>query len=88
MRRNYFGEPLPATAEEIIQVLDERDLQAEFAQAQIYDAQDEEEPFRGWVAEISDADTGENRFSTLGFETRDALDAALDAAGIQLIEDI
>lgn len=85
MKRNSFGDPQPASAEEIIQALEEVDLTAEFAQAEIFDATDEEPPFAGWCAEISDMDTGDNRICTLGFETRQALDAALEAAGIQLI---
>ena len=85
MRRNAFGQPQPATAEEIIAAMDELELEAEFAQAEIFDGRDQDAPFNGWCADISDADSGENRFCTLGFETRSALDQTLEAAGIQLI---
>lgn len=88
MKRNAFGDPQPASAEEIEQAMDERDLQPEFAQAQIFPpSETEAPPFQGWVAEISDADTGENRISTLGFATLAELSAVLEVAGITLIEE-
>lgn len=85
MKRNMFGDPQPATAAEIIAALDEIDLTAAFAQAEIFDARDQEAPFTGWCAEISDMDTGENRICTLGFGSQAELEAALSDAGIDLI---
>lgn len=80
-----FGNPQPADDGEIIAAMDEIGLEANFAQATIFDGRGNEAPFDGWVAEISDADTGENRISTLGFAKREHLDEALAAAGIDLI---
>lgn len=85
MRRNMFDQPQPADLDEIVVAMDEIGLEAEFAQATIFDGRDNEAPFNGWVAEISDADSGENRISTLGFKHREDLDEALEAAGIFLI---
>ena len=85
MRRNIYGDPQPANAGQIIAAMNEIDLEAKFAQATIFAGRDNEAPFDGWDAEISDADTGENRISTLGFAKRKDLDDALEAAGIGLI---
>ncbi len=77
MKRNAFGEPQPGSAAEIIQALDEVDLVAAYAHAEIFEASEEEAPFTGWVAEIADFDTGEKRIHTIGFPTKEALLAAL-----------
>lgn len=88
MRRNEFDQPQPATANEIIKAMDEVGLEAEFAQAEIFDGRGNEAPFNGWCAEISDADTGANRISTLAFPSRYELNQALGKAGIQLIAEV
>lgn len=88
MRRNAFGQPQPATANEIVEAMNEVGLDAAFAQAEIIDGRDNEAPFNGWCAEISDADTGDCRFCTLGFATRRALDHALTVACIDLISEL
>ncbi|MDT9701925.1 hypothetical protein [Streptomyces sp. P17] len=87
MKRNIFGEAQPATTAEIIQALGERDLLAADAMAEIMFNEADEPPFSGWRAEISHADLGAPRIDTLGFETREALEQALRAAGITLIVD-
>ncbi len=87
MKRTAFGEPRPATFDEIAQALDEVDLLAADAQALVQDSREEEDPFTGWTAEISHADLGEPTFGTCGFADRDKLVSGLKALGIGLIEE-
>lgn len=87
MRRNHFGDPQPSSLAEILAAMDEVDLLAEHAQAELFEPDGmDDPPFDGWCAEISDAETGEKRISTLSFPSREALESALEAAGILLIE--
>jgi hypothetical protein len=88
MKRSMFGEPRPATFDEISEALDEIDLLPEAAQAQICDCRDEEAPFTGFTADISHADLGEPSISTCGFPDREELIAGLIDLGIVLIEDL
>ena len=85
MRRSHFGEPRPETLDEITAALDEIDLMAADAQAQIFDSREEEPPFTGWTAEISHADTGEPCISSCGFADKETLIAGLIDLGIVLI---
>lgn len=87
MMFNIFGEPRPATFDEISQALDIVDLIPEDAQAVIQDSREEEAPYTGWVATISHSDTGEQSFDTHGFPDKEELIGGLEALGICLIID-
>jgi len=91
MRRNFFGEPRPQSfdeiAEAICEVFGSSEDPAITLAAQIFDSRDEEAPFTGFTAEISDAETGEITLATCGFPDKEELIAGLEDLGIQLIED-
>lgn len=87
MRTNRFGEPRPATLDEISQAMDMVNLLASDAQATIRDSRDEEPPFAGFTAEISHSETGEQSFETCGFPDKEALMDGLEQIGVVLIID-
>lgn len=87
MRLNAFGEPRPSTLEELGEALDMVGLSPEDAQAIIRDCRDEEEPFKGFCAEISSSETGEGGFETCGFPEKEDLIEGLESLGIFLIVD-
>lgn len=89
MKRNMFGEPLPATYDQIAQALDELDLPPGDATAEVFDSRDQDAPFTGWTAEIAHSDVGEPRFTTCGFPDRTALVNGLRDLGINhiIVED-
>lgn len=86
MKRNAFGEPQPATFEEIESAMDECGLDPADLQAMIHDSHGEVSPFTGWTVEIANAEDGEIHFSTCGFDDLDALNEGLVEIGICLIE--
>ncbi len=85
MHRNRFGDPRPATFEEIETALFEVGLLADDAYATIMDSQDEVAPWTGWTADIAHTDNGEPRFATCGFADKEALIVGLNDLGIALI---
>lgn len=85
MHRNHFGDPRPATFDEIETALFEIGLSAGDAYASILDSRDEDPPWTGWTAEIAHADNGEPSFATCGFADKEALIAGLNDLGIALI---
>lgn len=86
MKRNAFGEPQPATFEEIESAMAECELDPSDLQAMIHDSHGEAAPFTGWTVEIANAEDGELHFSTCGFDDLDALQDGLAEIGILLIE--
>jgi hypothetical protein len=91
MIRNAFGEPRPASFDEIAEAMDEvfgfsEDVNCQLA-AQVFDSTDEDKPYNGFTAVIADAETGEPTIQTCGFPDKEALIEGLGALGIQLIED-
>lgn len=88
MKRNHFGDPQPCNGAEIIEALDELDMSGGYVTATIYHDPEEEGPFAGFTARIADADAGEPEINTLGFESKEALKAALHEAGITDIEEL
>lgn len=87
MLTNMFGEPRPATLDEIVVALDMVDLLPMDAQAIIYDNREDRPPYNGFTATISHSDTGEQSFETCGFEDKEALIEGLEGLGIALIID-
>lgn len=82
-----FGEPRPATFDEIWHAMDMVDLLASDAQAIIRDSRNEKPPFTGFTAEISHSETGEQSFETCGFPDKEALIDGLEQIGIALFID-
>lgn len=86
MKRNAFGDPRPATAEEVLACMDRiEDPTNVYAEV----GETDEDGFGGvgWTANVMDNDSGEIAFSTCAFPDRDALVQALTQAGILDIQD-
>jgi hypothetical protein len=86
MKRNAFGQPRPATLDEIDEALGEVGLEAEEAQAIITDDA-EGPPPNCFFALISHMDDGSREFETLAFPDKEALIEGLNGLGIVLIDD-
>lgn len=83
MKRNVFGDPQPIGHLEIMEVLYEKEWEAEDCLV-IVELVEEEAPFGGWSAEIS----GDDDFvSTLGYASKDELLKDLKACGFKGIQD-
>ena len=87
MLTNAFGEPRPATFEEISTACDLVGLLIEDAQAMIFDGSENEVPYLGFTAEISNAEDGSQSFQTCGFPDKEVLIEGLIDLGIVLIDD-
>ena len=89
MKRNRFGSPRPANAEEIIEALDGRDtddVNAEISHS-AWEPDGGKDAFEGlnmtgYSAEIRENDSGEEVATTIGFESEAELRQMLTAAGI------
>lgn len=96
MHRNMFGDPYPATLEQLIAAFAETAISPRLASVMINHDPDDAPPFTGWSAEFSDDvqiaddldDDGEQwetrTFSTAGFPTKEALLEVLGAVGVRL----
>ena len=81
MKRNLFGDPRPANYDEIIEALDQRDADPIECNAELTFNEDEGD-YHGWSAEVRDNATGNEVFTTLGYESKEALIRDLEAARI------
>jgi hypothetical protein len=88
MKRNFFGDPQPATFDEINEALMELDLEASDCNATIEDSTSEPAPFTGWTAEIRDNETGDISIQTLGFPDKAELKDGLRKLGITDISEL
>lgn len=79
MRRNMFGEPQPATFDEISEVMNDADLNPSQCSVTILDSNDEDYPFKGWTAEIIGPDG--TTINTLGFTDPVELESGLNSLG-------
>ncbi|WLR90915.1 hypothetical protein [Shinella zoogloeoides] len=93
MKRSKFGEPRPANADEIVEMLADAGLDASDVYAEISsDVWDPEANgfdginMTGYTAEIRNSDEGDELGTTIGFEQRADLIQILHAAGITEIE--
>lgn len=91
MKHNKFGDPQPKGHAEMVEALDERDVDdASALYAEISHDTDDDTPaeFRGYSAEVRHSDSGDEVFSTLGYEDRGDLVNDLKAAGITDVQDL
>jgi hypothetical protein len=79
MKRNFFGDPVPANFDEIEEALMEIDAVVETV-AVLVEFNHEEGEFHGFTATIDD-ESG-SAFTTLGYESKEQLINDLIAAGI------
>ena len=87
MKRNFFNDPQPANQSEIVEAIDEKGVGSDEVYADIVSPQDDNvgTEWEGWTAEIHANDPeefGDWEIGTLGFASREALEAALTGAGI------
>jgi hypothetical protein len=95
MFRSAFGDPKPASLEQLRQALDEIGISATLASVVVDHCPDDEPPFRGWSAEFCDDiqvsdeadDEGEEwetrMLNTAGFPTKEALMDVLTQVGVR-----
>jgi hypothetical protein len=83
MQTNHFGDLIPATQAEMVEVFEKKDADPGNCYAQIDPPSDSEElpHFKGWTAMVLSQD-GDDIFSTCGFPTKEAITQALTGAGI------
>lgn len=85
MKRNTFGDPQPKGAAEISEALGERDINEPWGTISLDEESDP--PFAGWSAELSGKDSDgediDSPINTLGYPTKEALIADLEAAGVK-----
>lgn len=79
MKRNMFGNPQPASSDEIVEALEELGWDASQCSATIEHLPDEAPPFTGWCAEILGE---EDTIGTVGYPSKEVLIADLKSAGI------
>ncbi len=87
MKRNIFGDAQPIGTDEIVDAIDEKGLNPSETSATISLNEDDDEPFKGWVAElVGDDEDGETHIiNTLGYIEQRDLITDLKAAGITSI---
>lgn len=85
MKRNVFGDPRPTGTAEIVEALEEGPTSGDEVNA-LVEFSDGETEFDGWTAEVRMNDSGDEVFSTLGYDNKADLMADLRAAGITDIQ--
>jgi iron uptake system EfeUOB component EfeO/EfeM len=83
MKRNFFGDPIPANLLEIEEALMELDIVIDEASA-VLDFEAAGGDFHGWSAMIQDI-FGDKSISTMGYESKEQLIADLKFVGIDNI---
>lgn len=86
MKRNTFGDPRPKGHEEMVEALDERNANPGECNAEL-SHDDVDGDYKGWSAEVRNNESGDEIFSTLGYENREDLVNDLKAAGITDVAD-
>lgn len=84
VRRNFFGEIIPANSQEMIEAMVSKGrIDGEGLYAVLSANTDQGEPWEGWGAEVMTSKEGDSIFVTVGYADKETLVRDLKAAGIR-----